>query len=126
AAVGGRERFSVGIADGTWAEARVVAFDSASDLVLRRAEPLPRSDAAPWALDPPPSGMLAVAVSHSQDHVAVSPVFVTGPVDAAGRIRTSAGGLLSGTPIYTVDGEVFAIASGGDDPSASLVAPAVE
>ena len=69
--------------------------------------------------------MLTVAVAHAGGHVAVAPVFVTAAPDADRRIRTTTAQLAPGTPLFTVAGEVFAIAVGGNDPSAVLVAPAV-
>lgn len=125
AALGGREVIDVGLASGRTIEARVVAFDPTSDLVLLQAREAPRTDAAPWAMVPPPGGMLAIAVAHARGHVAVTPVFVTGTAEAEGRIRITALDLLPGTPLYTVDGEVFAVAAGDGDPSAVLVATAV-
>jgi serine protease DegQ len=125
AALRGRESLGIELVDGTRAEARVIAFDPDTDLVLLRAETVPRTDAAPWAAEPPAPGMLTVAVAHAGGHVAVAPVFVTAAADAERRIRTTTAQLAPGTPLFTVAGEVFAVAVGGNDPSAVLVAPAV-
>ncbi len=125
AALRGRESLQIELFDGARAEARVIAFDPDTDLVLLVANPVPRSDAAPWATEPPPAGMLAVAVAHAGGHVAVAPVFVTAAPDAERRIRTTTADLAPGTPLFTVAGEVFAVAVGGSDPSAVLVASAV-
>lgn len=123
-AVRGRERVPVELAGGTRLEAQVVAYDPDSDLVLLRAPAIPTSDAAPWAADPPSAGMLAMAVAHTAGRITAAPVFVSGTADAEARVRMTTANLVPGTPIYTIDGEVFAIASGGA-PLASLVAPAV-
>jgi serine protease DegQ len=125
AALRGRESLQVALMGGTRAQAHVIAFDPDTDLVLLSAAPVPRTDAAPWAAEPPAPGMLTVAVAHAAGHVAVAPVFVTAAPDADRRIRTTTAQLAPGTPLFTVAGEVFAIAVGGNDPSAVLVAPAV-
>jgi S1-C subfamily serine protease len=125
AALHGRESLPIELLGGGRAEARVIAFDPDTDLVLLHAAPVPRTDAAPWAAEPPAPGMLTVAVAHTGGHVAVAPVFVTAAADADRRIRTTTAELAPGTPLFTVSGEVFAVASGGSDPSAVLVAPAV-
>jgi S1-C subfamily serine protease len=124
-ALRGREALEIELVGGGRAEARVIAFDPDTDLVLLRAEPVPRTDAAPWAAEPPAPGMLTVAVAHAGGHVAVAPVFVTAAPDADRRIRTTTAQLAPGTPLFTVAGEVFAVAVGGNDSSAVLVAPAV-
>jgi S1-C subfamily serine protease len=124
-ALGGRESLQIELMGGSLAQAQVIAFDPETDLVLLRAEPVPSTDAAPWAAEPPAPGMLTVAVAHTAGHVAVAPVFVTAAPDADGRIRTTTAQLAPGTPLFTVAGEVFAVAVGGDDPSAVLVAAAV-
>jgi S1-C subfamily serine protease len=125
AALRGRESLQVELVDASRANARVIAFDPDTDLVLLQADPVPRTDAAPWAAEPPAPGMLTVAVAHAAGHVAVAPVFVTAAPDADRRIRTTTAQLAPGTPLFTVAGEVFAVAVGGNDPSAVLVAPAV-
>jgi S1-C subfamily serine protease len=125
AALRGRESLQLELVDGTTADGRVIAFDPDTDLVLLRADTVPRTDAAPWAAEPPAPGMLTVAVAHAGGHVAVAPVFVTAAADAERRIRTTTAQLAPGTPLFTVAGEVFAVAIGGNDPSAVLVAPAV-
>ena len=125
AALQGRETLPVQLIDGTTAEARVIAFDPQTDLVLLVAAPIPRTDAAPWATEPPPPGMLAVAVAHDAGQVAVAPVFVTAAPDAERRIRTTTAELAPGTPIFTISGEVFAVVPSADEPSAVLVAPAM-
>ncbi|HUE87793.1 MAG TPA: PDZ domain-containing protein [Vicinamibacterales bacterium] len=124
-ALRGRESLQVELLDGSRAEARVIAFDPDTDLVLLRSASVPRTDAAPWAAEPPAPGMLTVAVAHASGHVAVAPVFVTAAPDADRRIRTTTAELAPGTPLFTVAGEVFAVAVGGSVPSAVLVAPAV-
>jgi serine protease DegQ len=124
-ALRGRESFQIELLGGGRAQARVIAFDPDTDLVLLHAESVPRTDAAPWAADPPAPGMLTVAVAHAGGHVAVAPVFVTAAPDADRRIRTTTAELAPGTPLFTIAGEVFAVAVGGSDPSAVLVAPAV-
>ena len=124
-ALRGRESLQIELIGGRHAQARVIAFDPDTDLVLLAADGVPRTDAAPWAAEPPAPGMLTVAVAHAGGHVAVAPVFVTAAPDADRRIRTTTAQLAPGTPLFTVAGEVFAIAVGGNDPSAVLVAPAV-
>jgi S1-C subfamily serine protease len=124
-ALRGRESLQIELLGGSRVEARVIAFDPDTDLVLLDAVSVPRTDAAPWAAEPPPPGMLAVAVAHANGHVAVAPVFVTAAPDADRRIRTTTAELAPGTPLFTVAGEVFAVAVGGSNPSAVLVAPAI-
>jgi S1-C subfamily serine protease len=126
AALRGRESIEVRLFDGRTVTAQVLAFDPDADLVLLRSGDVPRTDAAPWATTPPTAGMLAVAVSHVNGRVAVAPVFVMAAPDAERRVRTTSADLLPGTPLFTTAGEVFAIAAGGGDPSAALIAPAVE
>jgi serine protease DegS len=124
-ALRGRESLEVELFDGRRVQARVVAFDPDADLVLLQSDAIPRTDAAPWATTPPSAGMLAVAVSHAGRQVAVAPAFVMAAPDADRRVRTTSTSLLPGTPLFTTAGEVFAVAAGADDPTASLVAPAV-
>jgi S1-C subfamily serine protease len=124
-ALRGQEQFEVNLFDGRNVLASVVAFDPDTDLVLLRADDVPRTDAAPWATTPPSAGMLAVAVSHVGGQVALAPVFVMTAADAHRRVRTTTADLLPGTPLFTAAGEVFAIAAGEDNPSALLIAPAV-
>ena len=121
----GRESLDIELVDGRRVSASVVAFDPDADLVLLRSSDVPRTDAAPWATTPPTAGMLAIAVSHAGGQVAVAPVFVMAAPDADRRVRTTSTSLPPGTPLFTTAGEVFAIAAGGNDPSASLIAPAV-
>lgn len=125
AAIRGRESLQVELFDGRRVAAHVVAFDPDADLVLLRASDIPRTDAAPWATTPPTAGMLAVAVSHAGQRVGVAPVFVMAAPEAEHRVRTTSADVLPGTPLFTTAGEVFAVAAGGGDPSAALVAPAV-
>lgn len=126
AAIGGRETLEVELSNAGRATARVTAYDPDTDLVLLTTTGVPGTDAAPWAMEPPPAGMLAMAVTHASGHAAVVPVFVSTGADADRRIRTTTADLITGTPLFTVDGEVFAIAAGDDDPSAILVAPAMQ
>lgn len=123
-ALDGRETVTVTLADGTLVDARIVAFDADSDMVLLRGVGIPATDAAPWATSAPQAGMLAVAVTHDAGNVAVAPVFVAGG-SSERRIRLTTAELPGGTPIFTLAGEVFAVASGGDSAAAVLVASAV-
>jgi S1-C subfamily serine protease len=89
--------------------ANVVAYEPATGLVLLQTEPSGRA-AATLATQAPAAGALAVGVGRSsQDDIAI-PVFVT----RAGDSRYTIGAddaILPGMPIFTLAGELFAVAA---------------
>jgi S1-C subfamily serine protease len=107
AALGGRSTVALTTADGSVVDARVAAFEPASDLVLLHTPPAEGPGIAVSA-QPPDPGALAVAVGRLASQDLAVPVFVTGV--AGGRYHLSGDATLRpGMPVVTLDGELFAI-----------------
>jgi S1-C subfamily serine protease len=112
-ALSGRAATEVIVADGRRLAAKAVAHEPATGLVLLQTEPSGAS-IDPIAATSPAPGMLAVAAGHSAPLDVAVPVFVT---SSAGDRSTVAGlgeAVRPGMPVYTLDGELFAIASGNE------------
>jgi S1-C subfamily serine protease len=110
AALDGRSSLElvVGTAGATIAS-HVVAYDPATGLVLLQAEPSGRAPAT-VATQAPAAGALAVGVGRSgNDDIAV-PVFVTRAGDSRYTIGADQA-ILPGMPIFTLSGELFAVAA---------------
>jgi S1-C subfamily serine protease len=89
--------------------ARVVAYEPSTGLVLLETPPVKRT-APTFAAESPPAGALAVGVGRAGDEDIAMPVFVT----RAGSNRYTLGGadaVLPGMPVFTIAGELFAVAA---------------
>lgn len=96
--------------DGSAVDANVVAYEPASGLVLLQTATASGRTPAGLATLPPPAGALAVGVGSSGEGDIAAPVFVT----RAGGSHYTIGrddAILPGMPVFTLAGELFAIAA---------------
>jgi len=110
AALDGRSPVQLSTASARVADARVVAYEPATGLVLLHIEPL-GIPSVRLASDAPPPGTLAVAAAHVQDRDIAIPVFITAIDGGRYMIAATDGSLAAGMPIYNLDGELLAIAA---------------
>lgn len=91
-------------------EGRVVGYEAPTGLVLLETAP---SGSVPAALaqDAPPPGALAVGVGRSAERDVVVPVFVTAGDADEYAIGAVVGSVQPGMPVFTLGGELFAIAA---------------
>lgn len=106
----GRSAVEIETADGRMVEARLVAYESSTGLVLLQSEPLGRPSAVLADVAPAP-GSLAVVVGRSDGGEAVVPVFVTGVRDGRYAISALVDDIRRGMPLYNLEGELLAIAA---------------
>lgn len=112
AAIGGRRTAVVQLAGGQTLSASVTAFDPPTGLVLLRlAGAAP--PAAVVAAAAPEAGSLAVAAAVEDGGDLTVPVFITAVAPPRYRVSAAAS-LAPGLPIYNLDGELMAVANGGD------------
>jgi S1-C subfamily serine protease len=110
-ALSGRAATDVITADGRRLPARAVAHEPATGLVLLQTEPS-RAAIDPIATATPAPGTLAVAAAPSPPRDIAVPVFVTSSAGDRVTVAGVSNAVLPGMPVYTVDGELLAIASG--------------
>jgi S1-C subfamily serine protease len=109
APLAGRTSVPLSIDGGGTMEGRVVAYEPSTGLVLLDVEPAARRGAT-FATDAPPAGALVVGVGRAETRDIAVPVFVT---SSGGDMFTigAANGILPGMPLFTLAGELFAIAA---------------
>jgi S1-C subfamily serine protease len=110
AALDGRSSVRLSTAQGRTADATVIAYEPSTGLVLLDAGQL-GSPPVTLADEAPSPGMLAVAVGHRPGGDFAVPVFITGAEGNRYTVGATEGSLLSGMPIYNLDGELLAIAA---------------
>ncbi len=110
ASLAGRSAVQISLSDGRGVEARVLVYEPSTGLVLLETEPLGRP-AATLADGAPAPGTLAVAVGRWEGGDVVVPVFVTGTHGDRYTISSLDGGIQRGMPVYSLDGELVAIAA---------------
>jgi S1-C subfamily serine protease len=110
-ALDGRSSAPLSVDSGRTVEGQVVAYEPSTGLVLLRTEP---AGVPPVILasEAPPAGALAVGVGRSEGHDMAVPVFVTAVVGGnrytIGAVNES---ILPGMPVFTLGGELFAVAA---------------
>jgi S1-C subfamily serine protease len=111
AALDGRSTVDVSEGNGITTSAPVVTYEPSTGLVLLQVRKSEGRTAATLASDAPAPGALAVAVGRSDDREIAAPVFVT----SVGRDEYTIGAVndavLPGMPVFTLAGELFAIAA---------------
>jgi S1-C subfamily serine protease len=111
-ALAGRASVRLTLSTDAMVDARVAAYEPATGLVLLETDASGRAP-APLALEDPSVGALAVGVGRSIEGDFAAPVFVTR--SAAGRYAIGANDtILPGLPVFTLEGELFAVAAPGD------------
>lgn len=100
----------IAIADGRVLDGRVVAYEPESGLIV--LEVAERVQPPPIAVTPPPVGTLAVVAARREGRNRVAPAFVSGVSTDAYNVAIF-GVDMAGVPLYTLDGQLFAI-TGGD------------
>jgi S1-C subfamily serine protease len=111
AALDGRSVADVSMGNGLTTAAQVVSYEPPTGLVLLQVQPSEGVVSAPFAVQAPTPGELAVAVGRSSERELAVPVFVTsaGPDDYAfGSVNDA---LLPGMPVFNLAGELFAISA---------------
>ncbi|MGH9176626.1 MAG: hypothetical protein ACRD1H_19815, partial [Vicinamibacterales bacterium] len=124
AAVRGQTIVQIRTPGGATVEARVMAYESSTGLVLLRAALGARATAPTVTAQEPQPGTPAVGIVVWPEQTLVHPVFVTGSHDRGFSIGGGAAGMLPGTPLYTAMGELFAI-TGAEPTVAYSVSEAV-
>jgi S1-C subfamily serine protease len=114
AALDGRATVEVSSIDGATGQAEVAAYDPATGLVLLKASGIQALPAIPAVAVPVP-GTLVAGVESSAGSVAIAPIFISTVTGDRYRLSASYGGILAGTPLFTVDGELVAIAGPDGD-----------
>jgi S1-C subfamily serine protease len=122
-ALSGRAAVDVITADGRRLPAKAVAHEPATGLVLLQTEPSGAS-IDPIAATSPAAGTLAVAAAHSVQRDVAVPVFVTSSADDRYTVAGVSEAVRPGMPVYTADGELFAIASGNQRGDAYAISAA--
>jgi S1-C subfamily serine protease len=111
AALDGRSTADVSIGSGVVIPAQVVTFEPPTGLLLLQVQRSEGRASATLASDAPLPGALAVAVGRSDERELAVPVFIT----SVGREEYTIGAvndaLLPGMPVFTLAGELFAIAA---------------
>lgn len=111
AALDGRSVADVSVGNGLTTAAQVVSYEPPTGLVLLQVQRPEGVASAPFAVQTPTPGELAVAVGQSNERELAAPVFVTGvgPDDYTfGAVNDA---LLPGMPVFNLAGELFAIAA---------------
>jgi S1-C subfamily serine protease len=111
------------MADGRRLTARAVAHEPATGLVLLQTQPSGVS-IDPISTTSPAAGTLAVAAAQSAQRDVAVPVFVTSFADGRYTVAGVSEAVRPGMPVYTVDGELFAIASGNQRGDAYAISAA--
>jgi S1-C subfamily serine protease len=111
AALDGRSSVPLATADGRMLDARVAAYELSTGLALLQTEPSTRPS-LPLAPDAPAAGTLAVAVGRWDGRDIAVPLFVTTVGTDHYRLGAADQAVRAGMPLYTLDGELFAIAAG--------------
>jgi S1-C subfamily serine protease len=111
AALNGRSSNAIVSADGQSLPAEVVGYEPSTGLVLLRTGP---SDvpAVAMAAGPPDTGALAVAAGSWEQREIVVPVFVTSVWADRFTLGGAYAAVLPGMPVFNINGELFAVASG--------------
>ena len=117
AALSARDVLQIHPADGGAIDAQVIAFEPATGLVLLRAPSQTIFVPPVIAEGQLRAGALAAIAARWQGSDTVLPVFVTEVRGDVYRFSASGASVLPGMPIFTLDGEVVAIASGADRPA---------
>jgi S1-C subfamily serine protease len=109
AALNGRSVADVSMGRGLATSAQVVSYEPATGLVLLRVQRAEGAASAPFAVQTPTPGELAVAVGRSDERELAVPVFVTsvGPDDYT--IGAANDALLPGMPVFNLAGELLAV-----------------
>lgn len=120
-ALHGRSTMQVETAGSGFADARVAAYEPSTGLVLLQTEGTGAS-APPLASGPLEAGALVIGAARQRGRSVAAPLFITSVDDD--RYGLGAGtAVLPGMPLYTLDGELFAIAA-GDGPGGHAFAVA--
>jgi S1-C subfamily serine protease len=109
--------------DGQVVDARVRAYEPATGLVLL-AMPATADESLPVFSDTVEAGSLVVAYARSDGIDTVVPVFVTAVDADRYAIAPTGGPLPPGTPVYTLSGELLAIATGSAERPRAIAARA--
>lgn len=110
AALNGRTLVDLAIAGGRTASARVATYELSTGLVLLELERSAERASAPFAVQAPTSGELAVAVGRSRERELAVPVFVTSAAPDSYTIGAVSDGLSPGMPVFNLAGELLTIA----------------
>jgi serine protease Do len=111
AALNGRSTSQVLTADRRGLQAKAVAYEPSTGLVLLQTEPF-KAPAVAMATSPPEPGTLAVAAGPWEERDIAVPIFVTSIAGDRYTVGGGDGALLPGMPVYSLDGELVAIAAG--------------
>ena len=122
-ALDGRSRLQVVLPSGGVADAELAAFEPATGLVLLTLSSTTGVSASPIATERAGAGTLVAAAARWNGSDIVVPAFVT--EFSSGDYRVSAGGevLRAATPIFTLDGDLVAIAAGTNQPGWAYSVP---
>jgi hypothetical protein len=111
AALDGRSVADVSVGNGLTTAGQVVTYEPPTGLVLLQVQRPEGVTSAPFAVQAPTPGELAVAVGRSNERELAAPVFVTGvgPDDYTfGAVHDA---LLPGMPVFNLAGELLAISA---------------
>jgi S1-C subfamily serine protease len=110
AALDGRSAADLALGGGTTA-AQVVTYEPRTGLVLLQVQPSAGRTSAPFAVQTPTPGQLAVAVGRADEGEIAVPVFVTSVSPDAYAIGANNDALLPGMPVFNLAGELLAVAA---------------
>jgi S1-C subfamily serine protease len=111
AALDGRSVTDVSLGNGLTTAAQVVTYEPPTGLVLLQVQRSEGRTSAPFAVQAPTPGALAVAVGRSDERELAVPVFVTSVGPAEYTMGAVNDALLPGMPVFNLAGELFAIAA---------------
>ena len=108
-ALDGRAAVQITAADGAVMDGQVAAYEPSTQIVLLRTQS-PVTASAPLSAVAAAPGALAVAVGRWSGRDISVPVFITSMSEGHYTLSDASGALRAGMPLFTVDGELFAIA----------------
>jgi S1-C subfamily serine protease len=107
-ALDGRTAVQISAADGRLTDGRVAAYEPSTGLVLLHTQ-TSNTTAAPLAAAAVAPGTLAVAVGRWNGRDILVPLFVTSVSNGRYTLSDGGGVLRTGMPVFTLDGELFAM-----------------
>jgi S1-C subfamily serine protease len=110
----GRTAVQLSIANAATAAATVAAYDPTTALVLLQVDGVQRAP-APMSTERASAGALAVAVGQVDERDIVVPIFITGIDRDRYTVAATNDSVLPGMPIFTLTGDLLAIAAPDED-----------
>ena len=109
AALEGRSTVTIAAIEGAPRPAEVAAYEPSTELVLLKTSG-PQLPSAPLTLNVPAPGTLVAGIGMSEASDVVVPLFIRSSAGDRYQLTATDGNVAPGLPVYTIDGELVAIA----------------